>query len=114
MAILGRPADASGRFGNKGFEADHVEGRDEPPERLGEWVHFLAKPRKQGALDMAPAGFHSVERIVGHACRYESGYLNQDNTGEISEGKQNIFKTTNLKIVGSILNTSPRFHRRSK
>jgi hypothetical protein len=34
-AILGRPAGASGRFWNDGFEADHVEGRDEVPERFG-------------------------------------------------------------------------------
>ena len=30
-------------------------------------------PRKQSALDMVPAGFHGVERIVGHACYCESG-----------------------------------------
>jgi len=62
-AILGRPAGAAGRFGNEGFEADNVEGRDEPPERLGERVDFLAKPRKQGALDMVTASFHGVERM---------------------------------------------------
>ena len=91
-AILGRPAGASGRFGNEGFEADHVERRDEAPERFGHRVDFLAKPRKQGALDMVPAGFHGVERIVGHACCCESGYLNRDNTEVVSERKQNIFK----------------------
>ena len=72
-AILGRPTGASGRFGNEGFEADHIEGRDELPERFGHRVDFLAQPRKQRALDMVPAGFHGVEGIVGHACCYESG-----------------------------------------
>ena len=42
--ILGRPAGASGRFGNEGFEADHVESRDQAPERFGHRVNFLAKP----------------------------------------------------------------------
>ena len=37
-AILGRPAGASGRFGNEGFETDHVEGRHEAPERFGHRV----------------------------------------------------------------------------
>src|SRR5208337_3036610 len=37
-AIVRRAAGASGRFGNKGLEADHVEGRDEPPERFGHRV----------------------------------------------------------------------------
>ena len=67
-AIVRRAAGASGRFGNEGLEADHVEGRDEPPERFGHRVDFLAKPRKQIALDVVPARFHSVERIVGHCC----------------------------------------------
>jgi hypothetical protein len=72
-AILGRPAGASGRFGNEGFETDHNELRREALERLSQRIDFLAEPRKQGALDMAPTGFHGVERIVVHACRYESG-----------------------------------------
>jgi hypothetical protein len=90
--ILGRPTGASGRFGNEGFETDHVEGGHEASERLGQRIDFLAKPRKQKALDMIPAGFHGVERIVGHACCYESGYLKPDNTEGVSERKQNIFK----------------------
>jgi hypothetical protein len=72
-AIARRAAGASGRFGNEGLEADHVEGRDEPPERFGHRGDFLAKPRKQIALDMVPARFHSVERIVGHCCGDGSG-----------------------------------------
>src|SRR5208337_4687940 len=56
--ILGRAAGAARRLGNEGFEADHVEGRDETPKRFGHWVDFLAQPRKQSALDMVPAGFH--------------------------------------------------------
>ena len=67
-AIVRRAAGASGRFGNEGLEADHVEGCDEPPERFGHRVDFLAKPWKQIALDVVPARFHSVERIVGHCC----------------------------------------------
>src|SRR5271166_2688590 len=67
-AIVRRAAGASGRLGNEGLEADHVEGHDEPPERFGDRVDFLAKPRKQIALDVVPARFHSVERIVGHCC----------------------------------------------
>ena len=39
-----RAAGASGRFGNEGLKADHVEGRDEPPERLGYRLDFLTKP----------------------------------------------------------------------
>ena len=66
-SLGGRPA-ASGRFGNEVLEADHVEGGDEPPERFGHRVDFLAKPRKQIALDVVPAPFHRVERIVGHCC----------------------------------------------
>ena len=58
--ILGRAAGAARRLGNEGFEADHVEGRDETPKRFGHWVDFLAQPRKQSALDMVPAGFHGV------------------------------------------------------
>jgi len=58
--ILGRAAGAAWWFRNEGFEADHIEGRDKLPERLGHRVDFLAQPRKQGALDMAPAGFHGV------------------------------------------------------
>src|SRR5208283_6243829 len=71
--ILGRAAGAARRLGNEGFEADHVEGRDEAPERLRDRIDFLAQPREKGALDMAPAGFHGVEGIVGHAVRCESG-----------------------------------------
>ena len=47
--ILGRAAGAARRFGNEGFEADHVEGRDETPQRFGHRVDFLAQPRKQRA-----------------------------------------------------------------
>src|SRR5208283_6231458 len=71
--ILGRAAGAARRLGNEGFEADHVEGRDETPKRFGHWVDFLAQPRKQSALDMVPAGLHGVQGIVGHACCHESG-----------------------------------------
>src|SRR5208283_1252710 len=70
-------AGAARRLGNEGFEADHIEGRDEAPERLGYRVDFLAQPRKEGGLDMAPAGFHGVERIVGHAVDYESGQMQE-------------------------------------
>ncbi len=63
-AVLGRSTGASGWFGNEGFEADHIQGRDELPERLGDRIDLLAKPRKQRALDMVPARFHGVERIV--------------------------------------------------
>ena len=68
-AILGRAAGASRRIGNEGLEADHVENRDEPPEQFGHRLDFLAKPRKQRALDVAPAGFHGVERIGHVYCR---------------------------------------------
>ena len=50
----GRAAGASGRPGNKGFEADHVEGRDETPERFGHRVDFLTKPRKQSFRQESP------------------------------------------------------------
>jgi hypothetical protein len=45
-AILGRPAGASGRFGNEGFETDHNELRREALERLSQRIDFLAEPRK--------------------------------------------------------------------
>ena len=42
-AILGRASGAAGRLRHKGFEADHVEGGDETPERYGDRVDFLAQ-----------------------------------------------------------------------
>jgi hypothetical protein len=71
--ILRRAADATGRLGNEGLEADHVEGRDDTPERFGDRLDLLAQPRKQRALNVVPAGLHGVERIVAHAncCRSE-------------------------------------------
>jgi hypothetical protein len=71
-AILGRASGAARRLRHKGFEADHVEGGDETPERFGDRVDFLAQPRKQRALDVVPARHHGVERIVCHARCCES------------------------------------------
>src|SRR5271154_5253031 len=45
---------------------------------------------------MVPAGFHGVERIAGHAWRYESRCLNRDNTDVISK-KVEYFKALDLK-----------------
>jgi hypothetical protein len=28
------------------FQADGIEGDDHAPERFGEWIDFVAKPRK--------------------------------------------------------------------
>jgi len=95
-AILGRPAGASGRFGNEGFEADHIKRRHEAPERLSQRVDFLVEPRKQGALDMAPAGFHGVERIVGHACCCESG-TQIETIPKLSMSESRIFSRNRLE-----------------
>jgi len=66
--IFGRPTGSSGRLGNEGFQADHIENGDEPPERLGQRVDFLTHPGKQKALDVVPAREHRFERI-GHVSR---------------------------------------------
>src|SRR5208337_3594405 len=113
-AVRGRAAGASGRPGNKGFEADHVEGRDEPPERFSHRVDFLAKPRKQIALDVVPARFHRVERIVGHACYCESGRWNQNNISTSAKDKAYYFTVHHLKCAGRELNILPRQVRTSK
>src|SRR5208283_4840802 len=89
--ILGRAAGAARRLGNEGFEADHVQGRDEAPERLGHRIDFLAQPREKGTLDMAPAGFHGVERIVGHAVDYESGQCKNNITAYYYRVQRYIF-----------------------
>ncbi len=99
---------AGGRPGPRGgFEADHVEGRDETPERFGHRVDFLTKPRKQSALDMVPAGFHGVERIVGHACYCESGGWNQNNISPSAKDKAYYFTIYHLKCAGRGLNILP-------
>ena len=54
--ILGRAAGAAWWIRNESFEADHIECRDETPERLGQRIDLLAQPRKQGALDMTSNG----------------------------------------------------------
>ena len=70
--ILGRAAGAARRLRNEGFEADHIERRDETPERLCHRIDFLAQPREKGTLDINPAGLHGVEGIIGHDVGYES------------------------------------------
>ena len=79
-AVLGRSTGGPGRFGNEGLEADNIQGRDELPERLGDRIDLLTKPRKQRALD-DPARSHGVERIVsggGGAAKF--GRVNNDET----------------------------------
>ena len=103
-----------GAAANKGFEADHVEGRDETPERFGYRVAFLTKPRKQSALDMVPAGFNDVESIVGHACCCESGGWNENNIATAAKGRAQCLRVYHLKSVGFGLKILPRFVRISK
>ena len=52
-AVRGRAAGASRRPGNKGFEADHVEGRDEAPERFGHRVDGAEGQRPTGGARSA-------------------------------------------------------------
>ena len=62
---------SSGRPAPSADQARTIQGHsrfencDEPPEQLSHRLNFLAQPGKQKALDVAPAGFHVVER-VGH------------------------------------------------
>jgi hypothetical protein len=71
--VLGRPARPSGRLGNEGFEADHVERGDDTTQRFGDRIVVLAHPREQMALqialDVAPARLYRVERVVCHVYR---------------------------------------------
>ncbi len=68
--VLGRPTRSPGRFGNEGFEADHVERGDEMTQRFGDRIVVLTHPREQMALqialDVAPARLYRVERVVSH------------------------------------------------
>jgi hypothetical protein len=46
-AILGPSHGASRRFGYRGTETDHIDGRNEPYEQFGRRLDFFRKPTKQ-------------------------------------------------------------------
>ena len=68
--VLGLRPGPPGRFGNEGFETDHVERGDETTQRFGDRIVVLTHPREQMALqialDVAPARLYRVERVVSH------------------------------------------------
>ena len=57
------PLGGSGTKASRPITSSVVTTR---PERFGDRIDVLAHPREQKALDVAPASFHRVERVVRH------------------------------------------------